>query len=280
MTSGHPHQSAESREPLRVLSLGAGVQSTTVLLMSLRGEIEPFDGIVFADTQAEPAEVYAHLALLEVEAERASVPLVRVTAGSLTDRLLDPTRRDGIQIPAFIAGLGGQRDGILRRQCTERFKSRPVYKWLNGWRDKRHVVLTLGISWDELERTRTAQRKWVTNEYPLVDLRMTRVDCKRWLHAAGWSAPRSACTYCPYHGDEEWRRLRDDHPEDFAEAVRVDAGMRKVHAERIAAGVTTLTGTPYVHRRLIPLADVDIRSLEDKGQGTMFGEECGGWCGL
>ena len=263
----------------RALSLGAGVQSTAVFLMALRGEIEPYDVVVFADTQAEPAEVYDHLAKLELEAERAGVPLVRVTAGSLTDRLLDPTRRDGIQIPAFLAGTD-RSDGILRRQCTERFKSRPVYKWLNQWREGEPITMALGISWDEMERMREPQRKWVTNEYPLIDRRLTRIDCKKWMHAAGWSAPRSACVYCPYHGDEEWRRLRDTAPDDFAEAVRVDRDMRKIHAERVADGVTSLTGMPYVHRRLIPLDEVDLRSLEDKGQGTLFGEECGGWCGL
>lgn len=46
---------------LRVLSLGAGVQSTTLALMAAHGEIEPPDCAIFADTQWEPAEVYAHL---------------------------------------------------------------------------------------------------------------------------------------------------------------------------------------------------------------------------
>ena len=35
-------------EPLRVLSLGAGIQSTTVLLLAMHGRIPAFDRIVFA----------------------------------------------------------------------------------------------------------------------------------------------------------------------------------------------------------------------------------------
>ncbi len=48
---------------LRVISLGVGVQSSTLLLMSLKGEILPRpDVAIFSDTQWEPAHVYEYLA--------------------------------------------------------------------------------------------------------------------------------------------------------------------------------------------------------------------------
>ena len=47
---------------LRCLSLGAGVQSTTMALMAARGELTPMPDIaIFADTGWEPAAVYDHL---------------------------------------------------------------------------------------------------------------------------------------------------------------------------------------------------------------------------
>jgi hypothetical protein len=47
---------------LNILSLGAGVQSTTLALMAAHGEIGPMpDCAIFADTQAEPGHVYRHL---------------------------------------------------------------------------------------------------------------------------------------------------------------------------------------------------------------------------
>lgn len=47
---------------LRVLSLGAGVQSTTMALMAAHGEIGPMpDCAIFADTGWEPKSVYDHL---------------------------------------------------------------------------------------------------------------------------------------------------------------------------------------------------------------------------
>jgi len=44
------------------LNLGAGVQSTTVYLMYLTGEIQPnIECAIFADTGEEPGAVYRHL---------------------------------------------------------------------------------------------------------------------------------------------------------------------------------------------------------------------------
>ena len=43
---------------LRVLSLGAGVQSTTLLLMSELGELPLLDAAIFADTQSEPSVAF------------------------------------------------------------------------------------------------------------------------------------------------------------------------------------------------------------------------------
>ena len=48
--------------PFHVISLGAGVQSSTMALMAAHGEITPMpDAAIFADTQSEPASVYRWL---------------------------------------------------------------------------------------------------------------------------------------------------------------------------------------------------------------------------
>ena len=54
---------------LRTISLGAGVQSTTMALMAARGEIGPMpDCAIFADTGWEPKQVYEHLDLISAKA--------------------------------------------------------------------------------------------------------------------------------------------------------------------------------------------------------------------
>jgi hypothetical protein len=77
----------------RFLSLGAGVQSTTAMLLAANGDIPPFDAAIFADTGWETAEVYAHLDRLEGVAAQAGFPIVRVSAGDIRRDALDPKHR-------------------------------------------------------------------------------------------------------------------------------------------------------------------------------------------
>ena len=66
---------------LEIISLGAGVQSSVMALMAARGELTPMpSAAVFADTQWEPAGVYAHLDWLE---QQLPFPTYRVTQGNL-----------------------------------------------------------------------------------------------------------------------------------------------------------------------------------------------------
>jgi len=68
--------------PFNVISLGAGVQSSTIALMAAHGEIAPMpDAAIFADTQAEPVSVYRWLDWLETQLQ---FPVHRVTAGNLS----------------------------------------------------------------------------------------------------------------------------------------------------------------------------------------------------
>lgn len=80
---------------MRVLSLGAGVQSTALLLLAAENPKQArLDAAIFADTGWEPASVYAHLDRLEREVARpAGIPIYRVSVGNIRDDALDPGHR-------------------------------------------------------------------------------------------------------------------------------------------------------------------------------------------
>jgi len=59
---------------MRLLSLGAGVQSTVLALMSADGTLPKVDGAVFADTGWEPKRVYEHLFRLRDVLSAAGIP--------------------------------------------------------------------------------------------------------------------------------------------------------------------------------------------------------------
>ena len=50
---------------MKILSLGAGVQSSCLAFMIEKGELEPVDCAIFSDTGAEPAGVYEYLDYVE-----------------------------------------------------------------------------------------------------------------------------------------------------------------------------------------------------------------------
>jgi hypothetical protein len=256
---------------LRVLSLGAGVQSTTLALMAARGEIEPPDCAVFADTGWEPAAVYTHLAKLE---QALPFPVHHVSRGNLRDDIMqaavgEAAGRGRPMPPYFIRNADGSK-GILHRQCTRDYKVQPIKAWLRPHKAQ-GIEQWLGISTDEAHRMRMSEDKWIELRYPLVEREMSRSDCIAWLARAGWVAPKSSCIGCPYHSNEQWQTLTVD---EMADAVGLD---RAIQAGREHMGID---GTPFLHASLRPLDEVDFSTWAERGQRDLFGEDCSGTCGV
>lgn len=270
------------------LSLGAGVQSTCLALMCKHGEIEPMpDAAIFADTKAEPDEVYRHLDWLE---SVLPFPVYRVSAGSLTEMITRPHQNKKgeysirNQIPAWVETDG--QSGITLRSCTTDFKIRPLLKKQRELakikRGQKHATSTsyIGISLDEIQRMKESREKWCVNRWPLVEQRMTRHDCKLWLGRNGYpEPPRSACVYCPFHSNSEWQRLKTNDPKSFAEAVRVEKEMQNLNTAAKNSGAKGfLRQTPYLHKSCKPIDQIDFEA--DKNQMDLFQNECDGMCGV
>jgi len=269
--------------PVRVLSFGAGVQSTTLLRMAIAEEIEPMQHAVFSDTGWEPPAVYRHLAVCRDEAERAGIEFHVVSNGNIREDALDVDHRFA-SMPLHVTNPDGSY-GMVRRQCTSEYKLKPLLakqRELAGLkprgRTKEHrITSVIGISWDESRRMRDAAFPWIRNEYPLVDRRLTRADCLAWHDRRALAhPPRSACIGCPFHSNREWRAIRVD-ADAWADAVEFDRLIRHGSQRR---GVEPMRGVQFLHRSRQPLADVDLRTEEERGQGSLWEGECEGMCGL
>ncbi len=112
-----------------ILNLGAGVQSTTLYLMFMRGELPvKLDCAIFADTQEEPGAVYEHLEWLK--SLKGPEILVR-TCGKLGDDLTHGRNTTGQRfaaIPAFTTANGGGDVGRTRRQCSKEYKTEVIQR--------------------------------------------------------------------------------------------------------------------------------------------------------
>jgi len=264
---------------LHVISLGAGVQSTTMALMAAHGELGPMpDCAIFADTGWEPKAVYEHLDWLEKE---LPFPVHRVSAGNLrADTLGEGQGRASkfSRVPWFVRG----KDGLAamgRRQCTKEYKLYPIHRqvraMLGGKTPKGGCSMWIGISMDEAIRMKPSSVQYIVPRWPLIDLRMTRRQCLAWMERQGYPPPpKSACIGCPFHHDDQWRALRDEAPAEWADAVAVDAKLR-ANVQR-----SGMRGAQYMHRSLVPLDQVDLSTAEDRGQLNLFLNECEGMCGV
>lgn len=276
--------------PVHILSLGAGVQSSTLALMAACGETSHrVSAAVFADTQAEPQSVYAWLKWLEAEIARSPFPfpVERVSKGSLTDVALRlRTRRSGAGqwtkslIPVFTLESNGKR-GHMQRACTYDYKVLELIKAqrrLGGIKRGQKtigVISWIGISLDEAHRMKPSRVAWCEHIWPLIELKMTRADCLQWMQTRGYpKPPRSACIYCPYHSDQEWQRLKTEEPLEFARAIQFEEELQRVKAQ-----TDNMRGVPFLHDSRVPLAQVQF-SLAASAQHNAFGNECEGMCGV
>lgn len=277
---------------MRILNLGAGVQSTTLALMAEVGEIEKFDYAIFADVQAEPKAVYKHLEWLK---DQLSYPVLVRTKGNLFENLKKGVNSDGkgfCSIPAFI-GTYGKKIGITRRQCTSEYKIKVIEETIKrdilnlpkyGRIPKGlHVTQVFGLSYDEPRRVYKVQANhghksnWEVS-FPLFDLEMTRSDCVKWLDSYGIPhvTPRSACTFCPYHSDSEWARMKKEDPESFQQAVEVDRILRDP-SSRCNQGMREQM---WLHKYCKPLDQIHF-GKDLPGQAFLgFSSECEGMCGV
>lgn len=261
--------------PVHVISLGGGVQSTTIALMAAAGIIGPMPRLaVFADTRAESVATYGHLARLETS---LPFPLVRTTFGDLGENSLqlkpspDPGKKyvDTL-IPAFFERNGKRM--LMHRRCTARYKVHPIRRVVRQF-FKEGVVQWIGISTDEASRMRDEQVKYVQNRYPLIELGMSRQDCIEWLAENDHEVPKkSACLFCPFHADDYWLDLKTNSPGEFDYAVEYE---KKMQASYVEANKTDTK--PFLHRSLQPL---NLVQLERGKHPSLFPHECGANCGV
>ena len=215
--------------------------------------------------------------------------MYRVTAGSLAEEELQLriSQRSGKTyrrtfIPAFALNKNGTK-GIVSRKCTADFKVRPLTKKVRELakikRGQKEVTVTqwIGISFDELQRMKESRDPWTQMRWPLIEKRMTRRECLEWMEANGYpEPPRSACTFCPFHSDYEWRRLRDEDPSDMAHAIQFERDMQAAALKDEA-----MKSIPFLHSSLKPLSEVDFSTDIERGQGAFdFNAECAGMCGV
>ena len=280
-----------SGEPkLRILSLGAGVQSSTMALMANEGAFGPLpDYAIFADTGCEPKKVYEHLEWLKTQLK---YPVIicknHLKSGSIKEDIVNEISKEKgfLHIPFFAKNTETGKIGIGPRQCTRNYKITPInrkIRHLIGLKDRQRfprsiwVEVWVGISTDEAMRMKPSREKWIKNIWPLIDKNMSRQACLDWYDGKNYRTPaKSSCIGCPYHDNTLWNEIKKESPEEFEEACKIDDMMRH--------SANNKNIERYLHRRGEPLRSIDFDKLLQKkkkdDQLDLFNNECEGMCGV
>lgn len=278
--------STPTKIDLVVLSLGAGVQSSTLYRMAARGELDKVpDYAIFADTMQEPQWVYDNLDSMERD-HGNKIPIVRASAGDLGAAIVNGVNTTGgrfASVPFWVRREDGT-EAPGGRQCTREYKIDVVKKavrTLLGLEPKQraagrfHVEEWVGISRDEAQRMKPSRYSWVTTRWPLIERMMDRQSCKQWMEDRGYPIPgKSACIFCPYRRASEYAKWKTEEPELFEEACRIDDLIRS------SGTMKGMRGQQFILRTLEPLRDVTEESNDGPQQLDLFGNECEGMCGV
>ena len=190
---------------MKVLSLGAGVNSTALLVLKAEGKVN-FDLAIFADTGCEHPETYEYIEkVIKPFCQKHNIQLaiVKREGKNLYEQFWEwhmvPLRR--------------------YRICTDHFKIRVIRKYLCKNYGNEQITTLLGIDAGEAHRA----KENCGNEYPLIEMGIDRDKCKQIIKDASLPIPiKSGCYVCPFQKVRAIKWLKRKHPDLFQKAVLLE----------------------------------------------------------
>jgi len=264
---------------MRVISYGGGVQSTALCVLATQGKIGQIDAALFSnvgDDSEHPATItYVREVMIPWCAERGLDvhELKRINRQgevvTLWTHLMRPESRS-LPIPVRMSDTGAPGT----RSCTADYKIAVITKWLkaHGVSKTSPAAVCIGFSIDEAHRVSNRRvNPYELAEHPLLDLRLSRSDCKNIISRAGLPVPpKSACFFCPFHRPKMWSKMRRDEPELFQKSVELETtlldrrkklGRDPVYLTRF--GKPLAEAIPEMQSDLPGLLDPDTDSCDD-----------------
>jgi len=264
---------------MRVISYGGGVQSTALCVLATQGKIGQIDAALFSnvgDDSEHPATItYVREVMIPWCAERG-LPVHELKrlnrqgqVVTLWTHLMRPESRS-LPIPVRMPDTGAPGT----RNCTAEFKIKVIEKWLksHGVSKTSPAAVCIGFSTDEAHRASNRRATpYELPEHPLLDLRLSRTDCKNIISRAGLPVPpKSACFFCPFHRPKMWSKMRRDEPALFQKSVELENTLNERRRKRgrdpvylTRFGKPLAEAIPEMQSDLPGLLDPDTDSCDD-----------------
>ena len=236
---------------MKILSCGAGMQSSALFLMSCQNALAQkkgkpavwplvpiYDVSVFCDLGLEPPWVLKQVQFLQRCGESSGVPFVVLKSPLYQDFIENFGERRAISIPWWTLKEDGHKS-TMPRNCTIDYKVNVIAKYVRwhllGYRkyqrlrdvDLKGHEMHMGFGAEETRRCKENPNPLFINKFPLVEMGLKRADNYAYIKDVwGLSTRASACTFCPYHRNYFFQFLKENEPEQFAQVVHIDELLR------------------------------------------------------
>lgn len=212
---------------MEVWNCGGGTQSIAIAVLIIQRKLPAPDFSLIVDTGREKRSTWEYYDnTLSPALREVGIILKRVSKKDFATVDLWSKNGQSCELPAFTTQTEGEI-GKMSNFCSHEWKTRVAHRYLRslgvGQYRKR-----LGFSTDEPRRY-AKKLNDLAFRIPLVqDIPMNRQECVDLVKSVGWpEPPRSSCWMCPNHHDKDWQHLKENSPEEFAAAVRLEKELQQ-----------------------------------------------------
>lgn len=228
---------------MRILSFGAGMQSTALALMScenalagkpIHPHVPVYDAVIFCDLGLEPSWVLKQMEFTKNACESAGIFFKVLDTPLYQDFVRNFGERRTISIPWWTIRDDGHKSK-MPRNCTIDYKVDEITKYVRwtllGYRkgqrlkeeDFKAHEMHMGFSIEESRRCHENPHKLFVNRFPLVDMGWDRAHSYQYiLENWGLDTKASACAFCPFHRNYFYRYIRENEPETYRCVEHID----------------------------------------------------------
>lgn len=229
---------------MKILSCGAGQQSTALALMSCENALSNkakyplvpiYDAVLFCDLGGEREWVYKQVNFIAKQCSIANIPFYVLKNKNLKE---DYLKNYGVArvctIPFWSLDENGKK-GKMTRHCTIDYKvvqMQNFVRWnLLGYRkgertkpeDIQAHEMHIGFTYEEQQRIFDSKHKLFVNKFPMVEMGLTRADNyayvkERW----GLETRGSACLFCPFHSNFFFQECKSNCQKDYGTIIAID----------------------------------------------------------
>lgn len=233
---------------MKILSCGAGMQSTALALISCDQtrnairypEVPTYDAVVYCALGCDPVWVDRQVDFIQEACDACDIPFYILQSDLYGDYMKNFGHGRVSCIPFWTLDERGKKGRMPYRACTMDYKVRMIQKFVRqqllGYQAHQRTraedigahELHIGFSGEETQRMFESRHLFFINRFPLIQMGWTRADCYRYsLEEWGLETKGSSCLICPFHQNFFFQHLKDHVPHNYETILEFDQMLKQ-----------------------------------------------------